>query len=209
MRHQGSTRVARQRYGGRDIRHTSSVDAAALAHATIIRRPVRASLGGGGRVRWPTRPGQQAAVCPPPILEIESERIGKIFETGPRLSNSLPQREPDCPLAPGARHASCSKASTRCRAHFSSAPRLRAERPDNSLAGSAGQLHVARRGRIRWVMWRRCRTCPCATLETPPGPRGHRPHLPYLMLPRRRVGASKESETACPWRGAAHTSNGL
>jgi hypothetical protein len=29
------------------------------------------------------------------------------------------------------------------------------------------------------------------------------PQLPYLMLPRRRVGASKESETACAGRGAA------
>ena len=159
-------------------------------------RSVRASLGGGRRVAERATPGQQAAVCPPPILEIESGGIGKIFETGPCLSNSLPQRE-GARLPPGARRAS--------RLLFqgfhpvpgalwgagSSATRLRAERPDSSLAGSAGQLHVARRGRIRWVMWRRCRTCPCATLETPPGLRSiARTPSPYLMLPRRPVGGS-------------------
>ena len=150
---------------------------------------------GAGPGRWRATPGQQAAVCPPPILEIESGGYRKNFETGPCLSNSLPQRE-GARLPPGARRAS--------RLLFqgfhpvpgalwgagSSAPRLRAERPDSSLAGSAGQLHVARRGRIRWVMWRRCRTCPCATLETPPGLRSIARTSPLpnaAQTPRRRL----------------------
>jgi hypothetical protein len=43
----------------------------------------QADFGGRGRVAWLTRPGQQAAVCPPPILEIESGGYRKKFCDGP------------------------------------------------------------------------------------------------------------------------------
>ena len=115
----------------------------------------------------------------------------KNFETGPRLSNSLPQRE-GARLPPGSRRASrllfqgfhpvpgalwagrLSSPQTACGAA-------------RQLFGGSGTATRRPTGRVRWVMWRRCRTCPrCATLETPPGLRGIGRTSPYLMLPRRR-----------------------
>ena len=127
-------------------------------------RPWKPTSGGGGRVAWPTRPGQQAAVCPPPILEIESGGYRKDFETGPRLSNSLPQRE-GARLPPGAR-----RASRLLFQGFHPVP--------GALWGPALQPpDCVRSG-----------PTPCATLETPPGLRGIGRTSTYLMLPRRPVG---------------------
>ena len=149
---------------------------------------------------------------PSPNFRNQIRGYRKNFETGPRLSNSLPQRE-GARLPPGARRASrllFPGFHPVPGAHWgagSSAPRLRAERPDSSLAGSAGQLHVARRGRIRWVMWRRCRTCPCADSGNSSRASEHCPHplpLPNAAeTPRRRLLGVGNHMCWRGWRGCS------
>ena len=94
------------------------------------------------------------------------------------------EKGPDCPLAPGARHASCSKASTRCRAHFGGPvlqpPDCVRSGPTALFGGFSGTATRRPTGRVRWVMWRRCRTCPVRDSGDTSRSSRHRPHLPPL-----------------------------
>ena len=155
----------------------------------------RATLGGGRRVRWRATPGQQAAVCPPPILEIESGGYRKILRRAHVWVIAYhKEKGPDCPLAPGARHASCSKASTRCRAHFGgrlSSPQTACGAARQlSLAGSAGQLHVARRGVSGGSCGGGAGHAPCATWRLLQVLAASAAPLPYLCCPDAPVGGS-------------------